>query len=123
MPESETPSKRFATFTPAEIRTMAEHGIAVYRDKLIIEARPPITEAEAATIARRIGTSVPEGLLELWGVAYGGSLDYELTVPLGEHMYTASVTELFWPGSDGSYATPAEHREQAARLEALARRL
>lgn len=88
-------------FSDEEEQILAEVGIALYRGKFILSAQPPITPAQATKIATMFEQPVPETLLELWSVAYGGELDYDLTVPLGEHAYNASFVELFYPGSDG----------------------
>ncbi len=80
---------------------LVELGIAIYRGKFILDAQPPVTPAEVALVERVFGASVPATLLELWNVAFGGRLDYDLTVQLGDHAYAASFTELFYPESDG----------------------
>ena len=87
-------------FDHQELATLRAHGLAVYRGTLILEARPPITEAERAKVEREIGTRIPEDLLELWNVSFGGTLDYDLPIALGEHVYSASFRELFWPDSN-----------------------
>ena len=82
---------------PTKLR---EHGLAVYRDRLILDAQPPITDEQLAEVRDIIGDEVPAALLELWRVAFGGALDYDLAVQLsnGEHLNT-SLAELFYPGS------------------------
>lgn len=90
-----------SALTPEESETLRAHGFAVFRGRLITDARPPITAAELAKIEETIGTTVPAGLLELWNVSFGGRLDYALTIPFGEFLYSASFRELFFPGSDG----------------------
>ena len=88
-------------FTDEEQQLLTEHRIAVHRGKIILNAQPPITDAQVAEIAKFFGEPVPETLIELWNVAYGGELDYDLNVPLGEHAFSASFRELFYPGSNG----------------------
>lgn len=88
-------------FTDEEQRLLTDHQIAVYRGKLIFQAQPPITAVQIDELEKMLGAPIPESLLELWNVAYGGELDYNLNVPLGEHAYTASFTELFYPASTG----------------------
>lgn len=101
-------------FTPAETETLRAHGIAVYRNRLILDARPPITAAELKAIEDQIGTTVPAGLLELWNVSFGGRLDYDLTIPLGDFLYTASFRDLFYPDSGGYNDLPGwiEHEQE-----------
>jgi len=76
------------------------HHIAVFRDKIILEAQPPITDEQIAEVEARLTGSIPDGLLALWRVAFGGQLDYDLSVDLKGHRYAASFCELFFPGSD-----------------------
>lgn len=79
---------------------LAHHHLAVFRDRLILEARPPITDDELRRVEETIGATVPEGLVELWRVTFGGALDYDLAVQLsnGQRLNT-SLRELFYPGS------------------------
>ena len=88
-------------FDDDELRRLREHQLAVFRGKIIYEAQPPVEDGQLAEIERRIGVPVPEGLVALWRVAFGGSLDYALSVEFGPHVYTASFRELFYPDSDG----------------------
>jgi hypothetical protein len=90
-----------AVFTEDELATLRENGIAIFRGKLILEAQPPITDAQLAEIEARLTSPVPSGLRELWRTAFGGSLEYDLEVAFGEHRYQASFRELFYPESDG----------------------
>lgn len=87
-------------FSTGEQQILADVGLALYRGKFILNAQPPITSEQVTEIADMFGQPVPETLLELWRVAYGGEFDYNLTIPLGEHAYNASFVELFYPGSD-----------------------
>ena len=88
-------------FSDEEEQVLTDISLAIYRGKLILEAQPPITPPQATAIAEKFGQPLPEALLELWNVAYGGRLDYDLSVPLGDHAYEASFVELFYPESDG----------------------
>jgi len=87
-------------FTKAEQATLRRHGLAVYRDKIITEAQPPITDEQIAAVEAKLTQPIPEELLELWRTSFGGSLDYVLNASFGEHRYRASFRELFYPDSD-----------------------
>jgi hypothetical protein len=76
------------------------HGVAVFEDRLILEARAPITDAEIAAIEARCAGPIPPGLLALWRLSFGGQIDYGLSVDYGEVVHSFSFTELFYPGSD-----------------------
>ncbi len=82
-----------------ERETLRELGLAVYRGKIILEARPPITQLEQRQIEEQLTGPIPEGLMDLWRVSFGGALDYDLTLDMDGHQYPASMRELFWPGS------------------------
>jgi len=77
------------------------HGIALFEERLILQSQPPITEAAVAKIQSRCVGPIPEGMLALWRVSFGGALDYDLSIQFGEHIAPFSFTELFYPDSDG----------------------
>ncbi|MGU3493773.1 SMI1/KNR4 family protein [Xanthobacteraceae bacterium A53D] len=79
----------------------AAHDVALFEDRLIFNARPPITEAEIAEVEKRVGRPIPDGLLALWRTAFGGNVGYDLAVEFGGHVASFSFTELFYPGSQG----------------------
>ncbi|GAB7038481.1 MULTISPECIES: SMI1/KNR4 family protein [Catenuloplanes] len=81
-------------------RALADAGLAVFENRLILDARPPVTDDELAEVAARCGGPVPAGLAALWRTSFGGGLDYDLTVPLGGADRALSLRELFHPGSD-----------------------
>ena len=90
----------FTTFKIEEEATLREHGLAVYRDKIITDAQPPITEAQIAAVEAKLTKPIPEELLALWRTSFGGSLDYVLNATFGEHQYSCSFRELFYPDND-----------------------
>src|SRR5882762_1593269 len=77
------------------------HGIALFEERLILQSQPPITKAAVAKIQSRCVGPIPEGMLALWRVSFGGALDYDLSIQFGEHIAPFSFTELFYPDSDG----------------------
>ncbi|MDP9795273.1 hypothetical protein J2S43_003785 [Catenuloplanes nepalensis] len=82
-------------------RALAEAGLAIFENRLILDARPPVTDDELTEVAARCGGPVPAGLAALWRTSFGGGLDYDLTVTLGAAEQALSLRELFYPGSDG----------------------
>lgn len=99
---------------------MSTDGIVIFQDRLILEARAPISEAERDAVEARCAGPIPDGLLALWQTSFGGRIDYALSVEFGAHVHEFSFTELFYPGSDGYRDLPgwieheAEHAEEAA---------
>ncbi|GIE33920.1 hypothetical protein Ait01nite_069650 [Actinoplanes italicus] len=71
-----------------------EAGIAVFADRLILDARPPIDDVTLEAVAARCAGPLPEALIALWRTTFGGRIDYQLDGQV-------SFTELFFPGSDG----------------------
>ncbi|MEU4620161.1 SMI1/KNR4 family protein [Actinoplanes sp. NPDC023801] len=69
-------------------------GIAVFADRLILDAQPPIDDETLQTVAARCSGPLPEALIALWRTSFGGQLDYQLDGQI-------SFTELFYPESDG----------------------
>ena len=58
-------AKLDVSLTPEELATLREHGLAVFRGKLILKAQPPITAEQLAEVERRVGAPVPHGLRRL----------------------------------------------------------
>ncbi|WP_433790884.1 hypothetical protein [Actinoplanes sp. CA-252034] len=75
-------------------RIAGEAGIAVFADRLILDAQPPVDDEVLAAVTARCAGPLPEALVALWRVSFGGRIDYQLDGQI-------SFTELFWPGSDG----------------------
>ena len=76
-------------------------GLALFEDRLIYEAQPPLNDAEIARIETQLVGPVPPDLAALWRVCYGGRLDYDLDIHFGAHIHPFSFGELFYPGSRG----------------------
>jgi hypothetical protein len=81
-------------------------SIALFEDRLILDPRPPVTDAELADVARRCGRPVPAGLIDLWRVSFGGHIDYDLRVDFDGEIASFSFTELFYPGSKHYHDLP-----------------
>jgi hypothetical protein len=71
-----------------------EAGIAVFADRLILDAQPPVDDETLAAVAARCHGPLPEALVALWRTSFGGRIDYQLDGQI-------SFTELFFPDSDG----------------------
>jgi hypothetical protein len=86
---------------PIDAAATQTHGFAIFEDRVIFEAQPPITDDQVAEVERRVGRPLPPGLLALWRTAFGGSIGYALDVDFDDHVASFSFTELFYPGSGG----------------------
>jgi len=102
--------------TEREREALAEAEVAVFRDRLILDARPPVDEVTLKRVEKRCAGRIPMGLVELWRTAFGGRLDYDLRVRFGEHEHPFSFGELFFPGSHGYHDLWGwiEHEERLA---------
>jgi hypothetical protein len=76
-------------------------AIRVFEDRLILDARSPITDNQIAEVEARVGRPLPPGLLALWRTAFGGRLDYALSIDFNGTVAGFSCNELFYPDSDG----------------------
>jgi hypothetical protein len=83
------------------VATAGGQTIAFFGDRLILNAQPPITDIQLREIEMRVGRSIPAGLISLWRTAYGGRLDYALDVDFDGHVAEFSLSELFFPDSEG----------------------
>lgn len=88
-------------FSTAEQEAMRDARIALFEDRMILEAQPPIDSNTLREIAACCSGPIPEPLLALWAVSFGGELDYALEGSFGGHHAALSFTEIFYPGSDG----------------------
>lgn len=104
-------------FTDDELQRLRRHGLAPFAGRIIHEARPPITDTELAEVEQRLGRPLPPTLVRLWRVAFGGRLDYDVQVDYQGHLHPFSLSELFFPGSDGYHDLWGwvEHEEEGAR--------
>lgn len=100
-----TPTTSPTPFTPAELAELRAHGIVLWADRVIFDARPPMAADEIAAVQACSAGPLPAPLIALWQTTAGGRLDYDLVLPMetdeGEHMEAISWNELFWNGSDG----------------------
>ena len=82
-------------------RRMAKRGFALFENRLIYEAQPPIDASTLAKVEAKCAGPLPEGLKALWRTAFGGRLDYNLEIELGDQIVESSFSELFYPNSGG----------------------
>jgi hypothetical protein len=88
-----------APFTDDEIAILQAHGIALFANRVIFDAQPPIDPAVLAHVESFCAGPIPPELLALWNVTAGGSLSYELTMTLSDQTDAIGFTELFYSGS------------------------
>jgi hypothetical protein len=97
-------------------------GVAIFEDRLILQARQPIKPEEREAIEQRCAGPIPAGLDQLWNVSFGGQIDYGLSVDFDGIIHEFSFAEIFYPGSDHYHDLFGwiDHEEQSA-VEAAAR--
>lgn len=83
-----------APLTGDDLRIAGAAGIAVFENRLILDAQPPIDDDTLRAVAARCTGTLPPGLVTLWRTTFGGRIDYRP----GDQL---SFTELFYPDSDG----------------------
>ena len=76
------------------------HRLAVFRERLILEAQPPITDVARFEVERRLNGPIPAELDALWSTSWGGRLDYELSTSFDGFRYACAFRELFYPQSE-----------------------
>lgn len=87
-------------FSPSETTLLRDLNLVVYRNKLILDAQPPITTSQLDKISQQVDGKLPPDLIALWQTSFGGTLDYDLDILFGDHLYPASFRELFYSGSN-----------------------
>src|SRR5215831_12110061 len=108
------------TFSEGEREAMREARIALFEDRLILEAQPPVDDVTLARIAKKCAGPLPEDLIALWRTSFGGTLGYDLRASFKDQEASLSFTELFFPGSDGYRDLWGwiEHEEELAQESA-----
>lgn len=87
-------------FSPDELATLRQHGVAVFANRVIFEAQPPMPEARIAAVQALCEGPLPDALVALWRHTAGGRLDYDLSLPMNGNVEAVSFAELFHDGSD-----------------------
>ncbi|MBS0426757.1 MAG: SMI1/KNR4 family protein [Proteobacteria bacterium] len=88
-------------FTADERTTLRAHGIVLFAQRVIFDARPPMPQAQIDAVQALCAGPLTAGLLALWRETAGGQLDYDLRLRMGGNEEAVSWSELFWNGSDG----------------------
>ncbi|WP_431511973.1 SMI1/KNR4 family protein [Variovorax sp. DAIF25] len=88
-------------FSADELDTLREHGVALFADRVIFDAQPPMPAHRISAIQAMCAGPLPEPLLALWRLTAGGRLDYDLALEMNGNIENISWSELFWDGSDG----------------------
>lgn len=76
-------------------------GLVIYANRLIYDAQPSIADELISKVERHCRGPLPESLKSLWRSSFGGSVDYDLEIELGDSIVEFSFTELFYPESGG----------------------
>ncbi len=87
-------------FADDELVLLREHGIVLFADRVIFDARPPMTAAEMDAVQAVCAGPIPAQLAALWRETAGGRIDYDLSLRMNGNEEAVSWSELFWNGSD-----------------------
>jgi hypothetical protein len=110
-------------FSAAERDALRAAKLAVFEDRIIFDAQPPIDDRTIAKVAKRWDGRIPDDLVALWRTTFGGALDYDLRAEFDGHEAAFSFTELFFPKSRAYHDLWGwiEHEERAAKEAARER--
>ena len=90
-------------FSPDELAQLREHGIVIFADRVIFDARPPMSTQALAKVEAACVGPVPPQLAMLWQQTAGGALDYDLTLRMNGSEEAVNWSELVSDSSDGFY--------------------
>ncbi len=77
-------------------QNLHDQGFAVYEGRVISSVAPAVNDEDLRAIRARCRGPIPEPLIELWSLTFGGQLDYELSADFGRGtQHALSCTELF----------------------------
>lgn len=93
-------SEKRVEFTSEELEELKRHKIVIFADRVIFNARPPMTQSEMRAISAQCLSEIPEPLIELWSLTAGGEVNYDLTCTMDGYEEGISFTELFFNGSN-----------------------
>lgn len=108
------------SFSAEELALLRAHGIVIFARRVLFDARPPLTEAQIASVQAACAGALPPELLALWRLAGGGRLDYDLHLRMNGNEEAVAWSELYGFGLDGGADLPGriEHELEAARQAA-----
>ncbi|CAN7299375.1 SMI1/KNR4 family protein [Variovorax sp. LjRoot290] len=109
-------------FADDELSQLREHGIVLFAERVIFDARPPIPFEQIATVQALCAGPIPPELVALWQQTAGGRIDYDLHLRMNGNEEAVSWSELFWNGSDGYHDLQGwiDHERQVAEEAAKA---
>lgn len=110
-------------FTSREREALTAAHLAVFRERVILKAQPPVDAKALARVQKHCEGPIPPALVSLWKTAFGGRLDYDLRADFGKHQAALSFAELFFPKSGGYRDLWGwiEHEEELAAEASRAR--
>jgi hypothetical protein len=83
-----------------DFTALAAVGIAIFHNRVIYNAQPPLDEAVMAQVAEVCSGPLPEEIVQLWRTTAGGRIDYEMHANFDGYILPCEPRELFYPGSD-----------------------
>lgn len=89
--------------TEQELTELRSHGIAVFRNRVIFNAQPPIDSDTLAWVQAQCSGPIPQPLLDLWANTAGGNINYTVNIKMGDEVHSFSWTELFFRGATTYY--------------------
>jgi hypothetical protein len=109
-------------FADDELALLREHGIVLFAERVIFDARPPMPFEQIAAVQALCAGPIPPDLVALWQQTAGGRIDYDLHLRMNGNEEAVSWSELFWNGSDGYHDLQGwiDHERQVAQEAAAA---
>ena len=96
-------------FADDELSQLREHGIVLFAERVIFDARPPIPFEQIATVQALCAGPIPPELVALWQQTAGGRIDYDLHLRMNGNEEAVSWSELFWNGHAVRYRLRQAH--------------
>lgn len=109
-------------FADDELALLRKHGIVLFAERVIFDARPPMPFEQIAAVQALCAGPIPPELVALWQQTAGGRIDYDLHLRMNGNEEAVSWSELFWNGSDGYHDLQGwiDHERQVAQEAAAA---
>jgi hypothetical protein len=109
-------------FADDELAMLREHGIVLFAERVIFDARPPMPAEQIAAVQAACAGPIPPELLALWQQTAGGRIDYDLYLHMNGNEEAVNWSELFCNGSDTYHDLQGwiEHEQEGAEEAAKA---
>lgn len=109
-------------FADDELALLRRHGIVLFAERVIFDARPPMPFEQIAAVQALCAGPIPPELVALWQQTAGGRIDYDLHLRMNGNEEAVSWSELFWNGSDAYHDLQGwiDHERQVAQEAAKA---